>query len=534
MRKMLIWCGATSLLVALPAAGQGQVVQLAPTPISMKERCAGKREDRSARGDAELLAAVEQLKQLLAEQKREIEEQRALLREQQEKLAALQNQFAQQAAAPATKAPANPSEPARAEDVRLLEGQLEAVADSTKELNERVAKVQTDLGNRTKAAEDRIKSIGPFSFSGDLRVRYEPFFSGGAKTSAAPQDRHRERFRLRLNANAKFNDEFSGGITIASGDPGDPISTNQTMSSFFQRKPILIDKAFVQYTPRWFKPLNVTAGKWGYTWYRTEMTWDNDLNPEGISEALTYNFKNSPLQRFAVVAFQSPFNEVSGGRDSGLLGGQTQTLWKLNDRINLGAYAGFYHFRNANPIAAAQGSVTGSSGALTGNNDTNATGLIGSTRAFASKFDILDTLLRLDVKTGVSRFPLMVLFDFAQNTGACGNLAAFGATPPACNPRDRQAYWAEIQLGKTQEQGDMRFGYTLTRIEREAVLSAFNFSDLRQGTNVANHRLEYSYQAYRNITLGFTTFIGRQLVTSTSATPERFLKRLQFDLIYKF
>src|SRR5437879_11015371 len=31
---------------------------------------------------------------------------------------------------------------------------------------------------------------------------------------------HRERFRLRLNATAKFNDEVSGGFSIASGAAG--------------------------------------------------------------------------------------------------------------------------------------------------------------------------------------------------------------------------------------------------------------------------------------------------------------------------
>ncbi len=103
----------------------------------------------------------------------------------------------------------------------------------------------------------------------------------------------------------------------------------------------------------------------------------------------------------------------------------------------------------------------------------------------------------------------------------------------ACNPRDRQAYWAEVQVGKTQEKGDLRFGYSLIRIEREAVISAFNFDDLRQATNLINHRVEAFYQAYKNITLGFTGLIGRPLVTPASSR-ERFLKRLQFDVIYKF
>jgi len=115
------------------------------------------------------------------------------------------------------------------------------------------------------------------------------------------------------------------------------------------------------------------------------------------------------------------------------------------------------------------------------------------------------------------------------------NVSAFAAAGVAisCNARDRQGYWAETQFGQTKVKGDWRFGYTFMRIEREAVVSAFNASDIRQPTNVAQHRIEGAYQAYPNVTLALTTFIGRQLVTEQ--TPEeRWLKRMQFDFNYKF
>jgi hypothetical protein len=141
----------------------------------------------------------------------------------------------------------------------------------------------------------------------------------------------------------------------------------------------------------------------------------------------------------------------------------------------------------------------------------------------------------LDFDTGLSRFPLTTLFNFADNTRACENVSAFVAAGVAisCNARDRQGYWAEAQFGQTKVKGDWRFGYTFMRIEREAVVSAFNASDIRQPTNVAQHRIEGAYQAYPNVTLALTTFIGRQLVTEQ--TPEeRWLKRMQFDFNYKF
>ena len=421
------------------------------------------------------------------------------------------------------------------------------------DLGTRVARVEQDLAETRTAVEERVRGFGPFTFSGDLRVRYEPFFGGGMQGAATPESRHRERYRLRFNATARFDDEFSGGLRLASGDPGDPISTNQTLTGFFVRKPFLVDRAYVNYRPRWLQPLQLTAGKWGYTWYRTELTWDNDVNPEGISESVGFNWNDNFLRRLYVVAFQMPFFEVSGAGDSAVFGGQVQADWNLNRRVKLGTYLAYYDFHNPGPIAAnltgglgafSSGTSTSAGGrfGFSGGSFTNYSGTINSVRTFASNYGIVDAVARLDFDTGSSRFPLMMQLNFAQNTRACQNLGAFtaaGVPAPECNPRERQAYWAEAQFGRTQDKGDLRLGYTFIRIERDAVLSSFNFSDLRQPTNVVNHRMEAFYQLNRKTTVGLTGLIGRQLGQvpgSGSATParERFLKRFQFDLIYSF
>lgn len=546
MRIILRWIlGVLLAAAATPLAAQTQMARGTPVPPPAKAE--GKAEpataapaataEKSEKSDKEkveleILAALQDLRQKLADQSRELEAQRALIQQQQAKLEALEARGGNTPPAGGT----GTAEPAS------LGGRVDQIAAAQEDLGQKVKSVEADLDKTKKSVEGKMKGFGPFSFSGDLRARYEPFFGGGATSSPAPQDRNRFRYRLRVNANAKFNDEFAGGFTIASGDPGDPISTNQTFTSFFVRKPILVDKAWLTYSPRWWKPLSVTVGKWGYTWYRTEMVWDNDLNPEGISEQVMWNWKDSPLEHFGIVAFQLPIFEVSGGPDAGLFGGQIQTGWKITDRVKVTADAAFYNYRKADPIAANQNSGLGSFGSgFGGSTFTNYSGTLNGARAYASQFGILDTILRLDFDTGRKAFPLMAQLNFAQNTKACGNLQAFvdaEATVPFCDPKQRQAYMAEVQLGRTQEKGDMRLAYKFARIEREAVVSAFNFSDFRQATNVASHWIEYSYQAYQNINLGFTALIGRQLRTPTSTTTrapeERFLKRLQMDVFYKF
>jgi hypothetical protein len=446
------------------------------------------------------------------------------------------------------------------EEIELLKKKIEEldqrirVAERLKEIKDEDTATKAKAGVSLEAVtkkvdglESKVKSIGPFAFSGDLRVRHESIFGGGPADGSPGQDRHRERYRLRFNVNAKLNDEISGGFSLASGDVGDPISTNSTESGFFTRKPIAVDRAFATYRPKYFQPFSVTAGKFAYTWYRTELTFDNDINVEGSSQQVIWNWQDHLLSHFGVIGFELPLFEVSGGPDSSILGGQVQTGWNLLPGVKATADAAFYDYQDPNTIAqnqtngngfATQGTPTGQGGTygFSAAALTNSFGVIAGARQFGSKFGILDTIFQLDFDTGLKRFPVTALFNFAQNTRACQNVAAFVAAgvPIACDPRSRQAYWAEAQFGQTKNKGDIRVGYTFARIEREAVVAAFVASDIRQPTNVAQHRIEGAYQLYPNVVFNATAFIGRQLVTAESPVLERWTKRLQFDINYKF
>lgn len=528
----------SALLVTTPLLADGKNGKDAAGKETPSAAASSSNEAKAAEKPAatEFAAEIEQLRQMVVEQARQMEAQQKLMLEQQEKLATLTEELRAAhsgSAAPAATAPAP------------------APQDST--LNARVAKIEADVAANKKSAEEGIKAFGPFKFSGDLRLRYEPFFGGGAANAPALPDRHRERYRLRFYANAKFGEDFNGGFGLASGDVGDPISTNSTETGFFTRKSFAVDRAFLTYHPHAFKPFSVTGGKFPYTWHKTELTWDVDINPEGVSEQLMWDWKDKFLTHFGVVAFQLPMFEVAAGPDSGVFGGQIQTGFKVLPRVKLSADFAFYNYRNADRIAqnqnggngfATSGTPTGLGGTFGfgGSSNTNNFGTIAGTRFFASQFGIADALLRADLDTGHARWPVALILNYAQNTRACSNLQVFfdaqalnpAQTIPACDKHQRHAHWLEAQFGQTKNPRDVRIGYTFIRIERDAVVSAFNFSDLRQSTNVANHRFEFYYQAYKNITLGMTGFIGRQLVTAQSPTLERQLKRFQFDIIYAF
>ena len=427
---------------------------------------------------------------------------------------------------------------------------------------------------RIRNLERQIKGIGPISFSGDVRVRAEPFFGGPSDHSL---ERARARIRARFNAIADLGSQFRAGITLATGDVNDPVSTNANVTGFYTRKAIALDQAFVEFNPKDFKPLTLTGGKFRYPWFNTELTWDKDLNPEGAAESLGFKLDNPVLKRIAFVGFQLPFAEVAGTSPTDkriaqqiTYGGQVQTSWALGPRVTLSAYSGFYDFRGSDSIALAlsrassknpqtplsgllplnssspvQNSLytTTASTIITVNGTAYPTGVSSVTNAqFGSKFALFDNLAKIDINTGHERLPLSFIGDYVQNTEACANLQNIVAAPAntatqtfkqtlnaPCNSHQRRGYWAEARIGRLQQKNDFQFGYTRIFIEREAVLGNFNYSEIRQGTNVTEHRFDAFYQLDRSVQLGFAALVGRPL-----ASTEPWLTRLQFDTIYIF
>lgn len=393
--------------------------------------------------------------------------------------------------------------------------------------SQRLAKLEAEVAANKKEADARVRQIGNFNFGGDLRVRWEPFLQEGAVT------RNRERVRARLNITGKLSDEFSGGISLATGSLDDPISTNQTLTGFFNRKQFGIDRAWITYKPAKLKYLKLDAGKFAYPWYRTSMTFDPDVNPEGFAETLSFDLKHPVLKNVALVGFQLPFNELSGGYDSFIFGGQLQGQLQLSSRVRLGLYAAGININRADAIALALNAGT-LNPSLPNSNSYRVvnTKVVG----YAVKFAYLDAIARLDIDTG-KRFPTTLQFDFVNNTRGS---------------RERSGYWADVIFGRQREVRDWQFTYSFVRIEKDAVIAAFNESDIRSSTNVRNHRIMVGTLLRGNVTAQFTSWIGRlanpldniNLVPSgvrsacagagVFACRDPHLKRLQFDLTYRF
>ena len=512
-----------------------------------------------------------------AEMRSELDQLKQLVREQQLRIDALEGKTAPAA----TAAPASPtvvattaptaSQSSQSSDSQPSQASTPAVGQNGP-LAQNVQGGSSD--ERIRNLERQIKGLGPLSFSGDVRVRAEPFFGGPSDQSL---DRARARIRARFNAVADLGSQFRSGISLATGDLNDPISTNANITGFYARKAIALDQAFVEFNPKDFKPLTLTAGKFRYPWFNTELTWDKDLNPEGAAESLGFKLDTPLLKRIAFVGFQLPFAEMAGTSSTNkriaqqiTYGGQVQTTWAFGPRVTLSAYSGFYDFRGSDSIALAlarassknpQTPVSGllplnssspvqnsmytttATTIITVNGTAYPTGVTSVTNAqFGSKFALFDNLAKIDIDTGSARLPLSFIGDYVQNTEACANLANIQSLPSntatqtfkqtlnaTCNSHERRGYWAEARVGRLQKKNDFQFGYTRIFIDREAVQGAFNYSELRQSANVSEHRFDTFYQFDKSVQLGFTALVGRPL-----GSTESWLARLQFDTIYIF
>jgi hypothetical protein len=382
----------------------------------------------------------------------------------------------------------------------------------------------------------------------------------------------------------QLSDDFSGGFTLASGNINDPTSTNQTLTGFYARKPIALDRVFIRYRPKYFKPLTLVAGKFTYPWYNTELTWDKDLNPEGFGQTLNFELNSTPvLKRIAFIGFELPFSQIAGTSlknkslmQTAVFGGQFQAAWRFAGWLNLTTYTAFYNFHNADPMAlalakagaknpatpligllplaggggAVQNSetITTSTSIVTVNGVAEPTGVTSIVDAqFASKFGLFDSIARFDVKTHSERWPVAIIGDYVQNTKACaniGNILPPSATTAAnvfsqsenfsCDSHQRRGYWGEIEVGRILQKHDLQLGYTRMFIEREAVPSNLNYNQIYQGSNVTEHRISAFYTLRSNVVLDFIGLFGRPLNLGNQNPPIDVLKRLQFDINYVF
>ena len=447
---------------------------------------------------------------------------------------------------------------------------------------------------RTQEQDKRLSAVqdvlARLRFNGDVRIRGENFTQSGVP------DRNRARIRARFGFDGKLNEDFTAGIYLATGSLGDPTTTNETFTNFFDRKTIGLDRAFITYNPVEHNWLSLTGGKFLYLWQRTSVTGDPDLNPEGFDQKFSFNF-SGPVKNFTAQAIQLLYNENSGSagasavsaQDSFALGGQVSARLQFGPWTVTPSYLGLKWNRpdallqasafavgatttgfqpsptKPNPTPApitgipvpgeGQGCAKGTAGlpafppcAFAPNGMTNATYLDpAGVPHFYSGFDYADIILNNQIKTGLERLPLNLLLEFEENLDAKAHpLDSKGKVISSIGSQNKE-YGADFSLGQTRNKNDVQFGYAWLRQEQDADIASFGESDQRTPTNLIQHRVYALWKLRSNTLASVTWWRGKvlntnlennaALVQKTISKPglgEPYLNRFQFDLIYTF
>jgi TolA-binding protein len=633
MRKAILGAVAACLFTAALASAaraQSQVSATSAVQSSQSEQTSQPGSQTSAKRETKVsgdLFSVEEMRGQLREQREEIEELRAALKEQARLVAELRSRvehtehvvaaqqqqaatvrdatYAAAAGAANEATAANEASSSNAsKSANVSDGAAGVTAARDSKLGAGVARVE----QQSKKTSDAVaKQTGSITFSGDLRLRYESFY--GQQNALASSDvpgtlgnplatRQRLRIRARFAVHGKISDEFEWGLRLASGSFPDMTSTNQTLTDFFTRKPFALDWVYIAYRPKALPGFQVQAGKFDTPWMHTEMTWDNDISVEGVSETYAREFKGSAFKNFALVAWQLPMLErnsafvlgpdghvdlsASGraGRDLALYGAQLRTEFAPSKNLSLKLSASDLYFSGTQLITPAQVFGTniqfpvtvtipaaGTTPARTvttqvsiprellvaGNGNLGllpvSTNALNRDGRLSSGYNLVDLIARADISKS-KRWPLMLLFNFVDNTQTHPVVTAgpTGADLLLRNDEGR-GYWVEVQAGKDVlrlpfdriARGDLMFNYTFTRIGKDAILSPFNGSDLGKSTDARVHRFIVGYALDPRVTLTLTGFLTQQpnglngpFVPTPPGSLNQTLKRFQFDTMLRF
>ena len=456
-------------------------------------------------------------------------------------------------------APQAGAEPSVESQLREMQRQLQQALKKIDELQKQVDQ-QKAIGQATQkqaaqAAEDAAATsktvaaaqpgfqwadqMKKFTLFGDLRTRFEGFYH---QPHVGPVDgeskqvvtaRNRERIRARIGLKYTYSDELSATVRVATGNPDDPISTNDDLGSVFNRKHVNLDWAYLTFTPGktfGLRPgvVSIDAGKFPSPLFRPgEMVWDEDLAPEGLSE--NFNVLDKPigdLDQIRLHVIQWTVNEISNGEDSWIVGGQVNPVGHIGD-VQLEGGAGQYFYVNPDPIAVAANSNTklnvGLSQQTLGNTNVLETATVSGKKTitgFAGAFNLTNVNLAATVPNVLCGQPLRLFTDYVYNWQASTD--------------DAQGVSAGARLGNLKSRGDWAVSGAYEYLGQEATMAAFSWSDFGfGGTNLQGPILRLDYQLLDPLTVGLGGSITT-LINRPAGVKNQTMERIQADAMVKF
>lgn len=359
-------------------------------------------------------------------------------------------------------------------------------------------------------------------------------------TANTTESINRERLRLRLGVSAQVTDEVAVGIRLATGNLTDRVSTNQTLGQNFNKYQFFVDRAFVRLDPASW--VTIQGGRIPNPWFSSEMTWNENLNFEGLAATFRRPAGKHAIAPFLTVGY-FPMREEAAQRGSrSLWGAQLGAAFEFNDNARLKLGLAYYNYNNLAgrsdsdytvltngisvgprygrheyPVGLRQrgNTVFETNPLLSFSND-----VIRPTWGLA--YDFKPVVLTAEaVFTHFRPFNLVLSAEYANNTAFSESdfhKRADSTFYAGVNPGGRRdGYNLKLAVGalEVREAGEWQAQFVYRRVGSDAVLDAFTDSDLGLGgTNLRGFIAGFQYGLYRNTTIGIR-YLTAQNIDST-------------------
>jgi len=331
--------------------------------------------------------------------------------------------------------------------IRALESRLDVASPPAAKTGEPVA---SSSGALASAWSDRLK------VSGDFRVRAQGDYSDNDA-----RDRVTGQVRARLGATFDVNERVTVGARVVTGDSNDPNSTDVQLSNWDDDFEISLDLAYVQLN---FGDLKVYGGKIPQPFVRTDLVWDGDVNPQGVSAVYKHPLANGGALRASGLLFA--VDSQAAGSDSYMGGVQLGFDSPSWGPFKFNVSAGYYDYSLGSMVGGDAG-------------DWRTNRLDPMTGRYVSDYRLLDIVTGVSWQGNNAKWPLRVVGDYVRNLGAVDN--------------EDTGFGVDVTLGRASQAGDWRFTYGYSQTDVDAVLSAFSHDNLGIATNYKLHALTVDY-----------------------------------------
>ena len=391
------------------------------------------------------------------------------------------------------------------------------------------AELTKDFAANTSAGKMNLSSsIVDFKLSGDMRMRYE-YNSQSPEIAAGgflvKNETSRQRFRFRLNGDVTLQKGWTTGFALETGQASD--SATQNFTGLADDYGVFLARAYVGWQPN----LNwaFVLGKQKNIMYTTDLRWDADINPQGLSEVYKHflgakdTFEVRTMQHF--MQDRAEANNVGPNRrDAFMFENQlVYTHWFAPDNLSSAIFALGFNKYNQSTTLAADGIQ-------------NSSAFVGSVRAqdyvtFAGEVNWAN------VHGAGTAFKLY--WDSSKNLDADKRAYRVYNLNPALFSSDGTAWL--VGLGYSAGTGKVQGDFSAKLDYREVGLTAIdpNLNDSDWGfskTNQKGYELTFVYNVTDFTTVGFkyfdTQIIQKGLTFSLGNLDHS--QELLVDLVVKF